>query len=67
MTLCHQCSPADSVTLCSKNYNTKHDFISFMFETITTFITSVDNQTRKNGVILQERKTRIDTNFGLLK
>ena len=67
MTVCHQISLADSVLLCSKNYNIKQDFFSIMFETTTTFMTSVDNQTRKNGVILQEGKPRIDTSFGFLK
>ena len=67
MRVCHQISLADSDILCSKNQNIKQHFFPFMFETTTTFMTRVHNQTRKNGVILQERNTRIDTSFGLFK
>ena len=38
-----------------------------MFETTTNFMTGVDNQTSKNGIILQEGNTRIDTSLGLFK
>ena len=66
LTDCHQISPADSVILYSKNNNIKQHFFPFMFET-TTFMTSDENQTCKNGGIQQKGNTRIDTSFGLLK
>ena len=50
MTVFHQSSPVDSVTLCSKNY-TLNNIFSFIFETTTTFMRSDETQKRNNGVI----------------
>ena len=49
MTVFYKSSRVNTVTSCSKDCNI-NNFFPFMFETTTTFMTSVDNQRRYNGV-----------------